>query len=92
MANMTRNLYAILLLIAIVLHTGAYGEEQAEDETLSTDRNSLTSIRLPSKCLTGKKKGLESLVVLKAWGHSIRGGGPQKANCILDYVSSTLCM
>jgi hypothetical protein len=71
MANITRDLYAIFLLIA-VLYTGAYAEEEAEDETLSTDRNSLTSIRLPSKYLTGKK-GLEILVLLKAWGHSIRG-------------------
>jgi hypothetical protein len=52
MANITRHLYAIFLLIA-VLYTSAYAEEEAEDETLSTDRNSLTSIRLPSKYLTG---------------------------------------
>jgi hypothetical protein len=54
MANLIRDLYAILLLIA-VLYTSAYAEEEAEDETLSTDRNSLTSIRLPSKYCTGKK-------------------------------------
>jgi hypothetical protein len=48
MANITRDLYAILLLIA-VLYSRAYAEEEAEDETMSTDRNSLTSIRLPSK-------------------------------------------
>ena len=54
MANITRDFYAVLLLIA-VLYTSAYAEEEAEDETQSTDRNSLTSIRLPSKYLTGKK-------------------------------------
>jgi hypothetical protein len=54
MANINRDFYAVLLLIA-VLYTSAYAEEEAEDETQSTDRNSLTSIRLPSKYLTGKK-------------------------------------
>jgi len=55
MANITRDLYAFLLLIAL-LYTSVCAEEEAEDETLSTDRNSLTSIRLPSKYVTVKKR------------------------------------
>jgi len=75
MTNITRDLYAILLLIA-VLYTSAYAEEEIEDETLSTDRNSLTSIRLPSKCRTGKKKNIGEFSVALGMGATAFGRAP----------------
>jgi hypothetical protein len=48
MAFKAYDLYIILLLVA-VLYTSACAEGEPEDETVSVDRNSLSSIRLPSK-------------------------------------------
>jgi hypothetical protein len=43
--------FCLLLLLVAVLYTGACAEEESEDETVSVDRNSLSSIRLPSKSI-----------------------------------------
>jgi len=83
MTNITRDLYAILLLIA-VLYTSAYAEEEIEDETLSTDRNSLTSIRLPSKCRTGKKKNIGEFSVALGMGATAFGRAPPPKKKGLD--------
>jgi hypothetical protein len=61
MASKTRDFYTILLLVA-VLYTSAYAEEETEDESLSTDRNSLSSLRLPSKFMIGKVSAAQAPV------------------------------
>lgn len=47
MVSETYNFF--ILLVVAVLCTGACAEGELEDETVSVDRNSLSSIRLPSK-------------------------------------------
>jgi hypothetical protein len=44
----TYNFYVFLLVVA-VSYTSTSAEGEPEDETVSVDRNSLSSIRLPSK-------------------------------------------
>lgn len=57
MACKTHDFYFIILLAA-VLYSSACAEETTEDESVPVDRNSLSSIRLPSKYIIGSKFGM----------------------------------
>lgn len=68
MACKTHEFYLILLLVA-VFYTSACAEEGTEEEPVPVDRNSLSSIRLPSKyhidttCIICNSAQLTALVI-----------------------------
>jgi len=45
--------FCLILLLASVLYASTCAEEEPEGESVSVDRNSLSSIRLPSKYIIG---------------------------------------